>query len=237
MVQELVVKKSNFFGQEMKIYEEAYSNLNELLEKSVEAFSGKEMLVIGEKRVTYEEFYGMVLDMAANLQQKYDYKQGEKMATKKEHLDGLLGFKTNGEVTLLEVAKHLGLENQVIIEDQKLKLNDLEGINKPCGDKNPKEFISEIIAEKKENAKKVRNAALTEAFGTEVYETTKKSNKARKYAEKFLGAEELTEEKINEIKADEIFLALAAEHADVDSPENIIGQTDDKKVTNKVEEY
>lgn len=80
MVQELVVKKSNFFGQEMKIYEEAYSNLNELLEKSVEAFSGKEMLVIGEKRVTYEEFYGMVLDMAANLQQKYDFKQGEKLA-------------------------------------------------------------------------------------------------------------------------------------------------------------
>ena len=183
-------------------------------------------------------FRNDAVDVGA-MEQKLNNKdnQGEKMATKKEHLDGLLGFKTNGEVTLLEVAKHLGLENQVITEDQKAKLNDLEGIVKLCGDKKPADLINEMLTEKKENAVKVRNAALGEAFGPEVYESTKKSNKARSYATKILGKDELTEEKINEIKADEIYLSLAAEHADVDSKENILGISESIKKENKVEEY
>lgn len=217
-----------------------------MIEFSLVAYVNEEKVVNDEGDIEWHVtkavsgFRNDAVDVGA-MEQKLNSKednQGEKMATKKEHLDGLLGFKTNGEVTLIEVAKHLGLEHQVITEDQKLKLNDLEGINKLCGDKNPKEFISEIIAEKKENAIKVRNAALTEAFGSEVYESTKKSNKARSYAAKILGDAELTEEKINEIKEDEIFLALAADHANVDSDENLLGKREgsDKK-ENKVEEY
>lgn len=157
--------------------------------------------------------------------------------TKEEILNGLANLKTNNGVTLPEIAKHLKLDDQLITDDQKAKLNDLDGIVKLCGDKKPADLINEMLTEKKENAVKVRNAALTEAFGTEVYETTKKTNKARKYAETLLGKDELTEEKINEIKADEIYLSLAGEHADIDSKENILGISESIKKENKVEEY
>jgi len=153
---------------------------------------------------------------------------GEKRMDKKEILEGLLVLKTNNGITLPEIAKNLSLETLLITDEQKANLTKHNSIVKLCGEFDPVEFIKGLVEERKENMASVRSAKMTESFGVKVFEDTKKANKARLYAEKVLGDAELTDEKVNEIKEDELYKYHALERSDVDNPENELGVSEEK---------
>jgi len=158
---------------------------------------------------------------------------GEKKMTKKEILAALGVMKTNLEVTLPEIAKELNLESLIITDEQKANLVKHNSIIKLCGEVNPVEFIEGLVAERKENAIAIRSAKITESFGVEVFEDTKKANDARSYALSVLGDAELTEEKVNEIKESAIYKKLALERSDYDSDENELGIKEDANTDTK----
>ena len=153
--------------------------------------------------------------------------KGEGMSKKEEALQTLKTLKANAEITILEIASEIGLESQIITDEQKTNLSKFNAVKALCGETDPADFVSNLLTEKKENAAKVRKAKLNEVFGE--LKINEKENKARVYAEKILGDAELTEEKINEVKEDSIFKSLAAEIADVDSDLNRIGVSEGKK--------
>jgi hypothetical protein len=158
-----------------------------------------------------------------------------KQMGKQEVLETLKTLKTNAEVTLPEVAAVMGLESQLITDDQQIIISKMNTAKKLIGDVDIIDFITEAIASKKENALKVRNALLTENFGDKVIKGTQKENTARIYAERITEGQELTEEKINEVKNDTIFKKLSAENADVHSDiNNIEGETEKNKAGSDV---
>ena len=154
--------------------------------------------------------------------------KGESMSKKIEALDILKVFKENGQLTLKEAAAHLGLESQVISEEQQKNLSAFGKVKSLCGDSDPIEFINGLISERKENAKAVRKAMLTEEFGPEKHPETGKENKVRTYASKMLEGKELTEEAIKELKEDSIYKGLKAEQADISSEWNRIEKKDNE---------
>ncbi len=161
---------------------------------------------------------------------------GDKKMDKKEILAALVTLKTNLEVTLPEIAKSLSLESLLITDDQRNIIAKHNKVKELCGESDPVEFMEGLIKERKENALAVRSARMTEEFGVETFEDTKKANKARLYAEKVLGDAELTKEKINEIKEDELYKQLALERSDIDNPDNQLGVHEDvDKKINTVE--
>ena len=162
--------------------------------------------------------------------------KGEVM-NKEEILKALLTLKTNLGITLPEIAEHLGLKELVVTDEQKSAVIKLNAIKKLCGEKDPIEVINELQAEKKVNEVAVRSAKLNEAFG--LPKIDEKENLARGYAENLLGADELTEDKIKEIKENAVFIKLAADIADVNSDFNEIGISESKVnvVDNKIVEY
>jgi len=165
---------------------------------------------------------------------------GEKRMDKKEILAALGTLKTNLEVTLPEIAKALNLESLLITDEQKETLAKHNSIVKLVGDTDPVEFIESLIKERKENAASVRSALIDKEFGPVEFPDTKKANSARIYAEKILGSDELTKEKLNEIKEDELYKKLSLERSDINDKSNIFGVVDGKeesKTTLKVVDY
>lgn len=146
---------------------------------------------------------------------------------KKDILEALLTLKTNMGITLPEIAKHLSLEALIITDEQKLNLSKLNSIVALCGENDPVEFVSSIIDEKKQNAKDVREAKLSELFGTK--EIDGKENQVRIYAESIIGDKDITDEVVAGIKENSIFKTLASEQADVNSDFNRIGESEIKE--------
>lgn len=169
-----------------------------------------------------------------------EIEKGEGM-TKEEILKGLLTLKTNNGVDLPEIAKHLNLESLLITDEQTAGIAKLNAIKKLCGDRDPVELITAMQEAEKLNAESVRSAKISEEFGPENWDDTKKENKGRSYAEQVLDGKELTEENIKGVKENSIYVSLAAERADVNSEDNELGESVNggQKKTNgiKVEEY
>ncbi len=151
--------------------------------------------------------------------------EGDNMSKKAEVFETLVALKTNAEVTLPEIAKALGLSDQIITEDQKMNLGAYDQVKKLCGE-SPVEFINSLLDEKKANAESVREAKFNELFGDKVNKVTGKTNHAREFAAMLIGDAELTDEKVNEVKENETFKALAVSLADKDSDFNRIVETD-----------
>lgn len=159
--------------------------------------------------------------------------EGQKMAKKSEIFAGLKTLKDNLEVTLPEVAKHLGLESLLITDAQKANLANFDEVVKLCGSQPPVEFVKDLIKAKKENAETARENLLEKEFGPKVFKETQKVNSSRKYVENILGDDELNEDRIKELKSDEAYLALKANEADFNSNDNEIGEIVGEKKTNK----
>ena len=154
---------------------------------------------------------------------------GDETVKKEEILKGLKNLKENNDVTLPEIAGVMNLSSLLITDEQKANLSELNEVKKLCGDKSPVEFVKSLVDEREKNKKSVRKAKLNEAFGPEVHAETKKVNHSRVFAEKLLGSDELTEEKINDIKKDETYLKLAADIADATSDYNTFGIVETKE--------
>lgn len=145
---------------------------------------------------------------------------------KKTLFEKLSTMKANAEISLMEIAKHLGLEAQLITDEQKTNLAAYDRAVKLTGDVSPEAFIAESIEKAKANAASVRSAKISEAFGPVEYEDSHEKNLSREYAESLLPDGEVTEEKINEIKGGDVFKKLAAERADYTSDANRAGKSE-----------
>lgn len=75
-----LTKNETIYGRNLKVYQEARKNLNEVLKSSVAKFPEREILIFENKRLTYREFYNLVAKMAANLQHRYQFKKGDRLA-------------------------------------------------------------------------------------------------------------------------------------------------------------
>jgi long-chain acyl-CoA synthetase len=75
-----LTKVESIYGRDLKIYQHAHKNLNEVLKHSVDRFPEREMLVFEDRRITYKEFYQLVTKAAANLQQRFQFKKGDRLA-------------------------------------------------------------------------------------------------------------------------------------------------------------
>jgi len=217
-----------FYGQE--IIDSGFAN--KLIDTDIDSdkentITESKMMVLNfNKKLSNNEYdhdkiSAMISDVKLNAHNNNE-NIGEERMERKDILAALLVLKTNNGITLPEIAKELNLGSLLITDEQKANIAKHNSIIKLCGEADPVEFIEGLMKERKENAIAVRSAKMTESFGVEIFEDTKKANKARVYAEKVLGDAELTDEKVNEIKEDELYKQLALERSDIDSPENVI---------------
>lgn len=75
-----LTQNETIYERDLIVYQNACQNLNEVLKNSVDRFPEREILVYEEKRITYRQFYVLVLKMAANLQHRYQFKKGDRLA-------------------------------------------------------------------------------------------------------------------------------------------------------------
>lgn len=68
------------YGRDLKFYTQAFQTLNEILEYAVNTFPEREAIVFEQTRLTYQEFYELVLKMAANLQHRFKFNKGDRLA-------------------------------------------------------------------------------------------------------------------------------------------------------------
>jgi long-chain acyl-CoA synthetase len=80
MLDKALTQNETIYDRDLKVYQNACQNLNEVLKNSVDKFPEREILVYEDKRITYSEFYQLVLKMAANLQHRYQFKKGDRLA-------------------------------------------------------------------------------------------------------------------------------------------------------------
>jgi len=137
--------------------------------------------------------------------------------TKKDILDRINVLKTNGEVTLLEIAKSMGLENQVITPEATNALTVVRKLN-AAGYKDPVVDI-EALKKKAEDGEKAKlNQMLLEKFGPAKLKDDKE-NAVRRYAQQRAEAGI----PIEEIEKDQVMSTLKAQSADYMSPQNQLG--------------
>lgn len=144
---------------------------------------------------------------------------------KTEILDSLKTLKENMQISLPEVAKHIGLENLVVTPEHVNALEVIGELKTLCG-ADPVSFVKSILTEKKENAAKVREAELSAIAGPVIFKENEKKNELREFAEVFFTSKEINEATKTEFKANSIAQKLAGERADWSSPSNTIGFSD-----------
>lgn len=74
------VQEELISGVKMKTYKDRSQNINETLEASVKRFPNKVALVHGKERLTYQELYRKVNNVAYQLKNKYRVKKGDRIA-------------------------------------------------------------------------------------------------------------------------------------------------------------
>jgi ATP-dependent protease ClpP protease subunit len=171
-----------------------------------------------------------VNNLGAVKDQDSNNKRGEVMK-KNEILDQLKTFKANGEISLPEIAKSLGLGDMLITDEQKSHLAQLKSVKEMTGGKEPVAFVKEIIEERKANAVSVREAKMSELFGAKEIKETGKKNLAREAAELVVGARELSEDVVAEVKANAIYQQYQGEVADPASKMNQFGVSHENDVS------
>lgn len=161
-----------------------------------------------------------------NLMNKKNIISKEVVKMNKEEILKMLNvMKQNNEITLFEIAKNIGLENQIITQDHTAALavvNSLqeEGISDPVSE------IKRLKNQISENEEATFNATMTEKYGAPHSE--KKPNYLRQYAENMLEGKtgEVLNTAIEDLKKDPIALNFAAQKADQNSETNDIGRVE-----------
>jgi hypothetical protein len=140
-----------------------------------------------------------------------------KAMDKDELLKKLNALKQNGEITLIEIATHLKLENQVMTDETREAVRIVNELKKDGVDDPISEF-KRLKSVEKDGEEAKRQNALTEAFGPAKF-ADGKDNLVRKYANDKLDAGV----KIDDVKEDPIMKRLQAEQADYTSEMNKLG--------------
>lgn len=175
-------------------------------------------------------------DLASELLDSLDKKKNqEKHMDKHEVLTAIATLKTNGELTLAECAKAMGLESQIKTDADVAIIAKMNSLTVVLGEGDPVAKVNALNETAKANAAAAREQAITALVGPKENED-KTENKRYIYVQKITAG--LEGEKFNSaiagLKDDSILKALSGEAADVDSDVNVIAST--RKV-NVSEEY
>lgn len=154
---------------------------------------------------------------------------GDSMDNLKDAMDLLLTAKNNEKIDLETIAKHLDLSHQLITVEHKNAVATVKKLNGLTDGVELVEFVESLIDEKKLNSAAVREAKMTEVFGSKVDETTKKENVIRTFADGMLEGKEVTDKAIEDLKKNSIYLGLTADKADMNSDQNSLGVIEDNK--------
>lgn len=158
----------------------------------------------------------------------FDEEEEENKPMKKnEILAELNTMRDNNQISIIEIAKNMGVENMLVTEVQ---LNAVKLINSlsEAGIKDPVAEIKALKDQIDENADRNFNSTMTEKYGP--VHTEEAPNLLRNYAQGKLEGKTGEELKngIDELSKDPIALKFAAERADVNSDENNIGKLENK---------
>ena len=150
----------------------------------------------------------------------------EKRMNKEELLATLATMKANGDITLAECAKAMGLESQLKSNTDVENLAKMNSIVEVLGEDNVVAKITTLTTTAKANAEAAREKSIIDLVGLKVNEDGTE-NKRYTYVQKITSG--LEGEKFNSalagLKDDSIFKHLAEQAADVDSDANITGTT------------
>jgi hypothetical protein len=140
---------------------------------------------------------------------------------KKELMKTLVGLKTNGEITLPEIAEGMGLKQQ-IVTDEHLEAVKVVNSLKELGLKDPVADTKALQKTIADGIVAVRNAMITKEFGPEKF-ANGKENDLRTFVCSQIKDEtgDALTTRMNEIKSNSIAKKLAAEQADYRSEINI----------------
>lgn len=158
---------------------------------------------------------------------KRQNKGARKVETKEDALNLLKNMKTNGDVTLVEIAKYIGLEKQVITTEHIQALEMINELGK-LGIKNASEVkaLQDLVHDTEED--RINQKLINEFDPDGVGE----KNKLLTYAKKILGngnvAENKLDEEIKKFKEDPLAKDFAAQLADYTSEVNTITTTEKK---------
>lgn len=193
-------------GREVHVVESVYGERNDAVEYGAGAMA----------QVT-----NMILPGVAG---ENNFNRGDEM-DKDELLKKINSMRANGDITLVEIAGAMGLKDQVVTEAHRNAVALVDELKKMD--------IADPVAEVKrlrgivdENAKKVRNAMLTETFGaSEKDEKGNEKNILRQYADRIIG----------DVTGDEFVKALAAIKEDPIAKRLASDATDPNSAVNQIE--
>lgn len=175
-------------------------------------------------------------DLASELLDALDKKRNqEKHMEKHEVLAAIATLKTNGDLTLAECAKAMGLENQLKTDSDVATIAKMNSLQSVLGEGDVLAKVNALNETAKANAAAAREKAITDVVGQKMNEDGTE-NKRYAYVSKITAG--LEGEKFNSaiagLKDDTILQALAADAADVDGSTNVVAST--RKI-NSSDEY
>ena len=144
---------------------------------------------------------------------KINKKEIQKM-DKAELLTRLNVLKTNGEITLLEIAEALGLEEQLVTPEMKKASGIINRLN-TAGVTDVEQEIERLQKAEQAGDQAVRDNRLLENYGPKKFQDGRE-NEVRRYADQRLTGKVT----IEEIDKDPIMASLKAQSADYSSPAN-----------------
>lgn len=154
-----------------------------------------------------------------------NHSQGDGFMDKTEILKRLNSLKSNGEVTLPEIANAMGLKDQLITDEHRKALETVNALT-DLGCKDPAAELKGLREQLNSGAAAVRNAKLQEVFGVSSRDKDgKEINLVLAYAADKAGdklGEDLTNA-INALKEDPILLHLQSQRMDHTDGSNQIG--------------
>lgn len=162
---------------------------------------------------------------------------GEKSMNKDEVLKTLKTLKTNGQITLKEIAVAMELEDQMVTEAHVNAVDTVKKLNELIPDGDVIATVKTLKATNEESETGAIEAKMNAAFGA-VAEDGQPENLRRTLANDLIGAVKANEidAKIEEVKANSVMIKLAGESADVTSKTNAIDENKDAKKNNGVKE-
>ena len=168
-----------------------------------------------------------------------NFYEGEETMDKQEVLKRLNAMRSNGDITLPEIAEALGLTEQVVSDKHRNAVKVVDALGE-LGIKNPVEDVTRMKNALEANAEAVRNAKITEAFGAPDPDADgSEKNLLRAYAAERVGnasGDELTK-RINEIReSDPVAKQLAQDRADHTSDANNLGRVENRGDNTKTED-
>jgi len=181
-----------------------------------------------------QQWWSELSDLASSLIEAMDEKNNNKKGAnmdKTEMFDKLRTMKANAEITLMEIANEIGLQNQVVTEAHINALKTVDEMRDLLGGDNVIDITKELKKNFDSGQDVIRNAKLDSLFG---------DNKDGKNDLRFYMGKETTGTPVNELdnkienikETDPIAKRLMAERADYTSEYNQLGSVDRKENQN-----